>query len=86
MGPLPGGEFEVVALEVLNAAAHVKSQIEHPLLIIALCSQFLDCHFFSLIASPANGPAINKKNESFSAKTEGDRLNGTATLLRDQRR
>ncbi len=38
--------FGGVDLEVLHAAAHVESEVEHPLLIVALCSELAD-HVFS---------------------------------------
>ena len=34
--------LDVVTLEVLHAAAHVQREVEHPLLVVALCAQLAD--------------------------------------------
>ena len=36
---LAGGHFQIVALEILHAPAHVEREIEHPLLVVAFCSE-----------------------------------------------
>ena len=39
---LARGHLDVVALEILHPPAHVERQVEHPLLIVALRSEFAD--------------------------------------------
>jgi hypothetical protein len=43
------GNFEVVALEILDPPAHVEREIEHPLLVVALGSQV--SNHWSLVVS-----------------------------------
>jgi hypothetical protein len=45
--PLARRHFDIVAFEVLHSSAHVQRQVEHPLLVIALGSEFPQ-HFFRL--------------------------------------
>ena len=38
------GDFQVIALEVLDAASHVQGQVEHPLLVVSFGAKFAN-HF-----------------------------------------